>query len=117
MPIIDLSLFEKYKDAVKEFSYFYLDFSRGCPFRCKFCTNSTDYIQSYKMVRIKTIKKCIEELNVIKNTKWLKIDNLYISDPVFLPNKKKREEFYEELNKIFKEEGGLPFEIQIYERV
>ncbi|MHA1490786.1 MAG: B12-binding domain-containing radical SAM protein [Promethearchaeota archaeon] len=117
LPIIDLKLFEKYKTAINNTNKLYLDFSRGCMYRCKFCTNSENYINSYKIVRLKSIKKCIEELKVIKNTKWLSIKNLHIVDMIFIPKKSKREQFFYELEKIFEKEGSLPFKIQIYERI
>jgi len=117
LPPIELSLFKKYKDAFKKYPNFYIDFSRGCLFRCKICPTSEDYFDSYKHVRYKSIKKCIQELKIIRDTSWLSIYNVYIVDLTFLPSKKRRKSFYNELEEIYNNEGELPFNLYINERV
>ncbi len=117
IPIIDLSLYEKYKNIIKKNNRIFLEFTRGCIFRCNFCPNSESFLDGYKTLRVKPVKKCIEELNVIKNTKWLSVKQVEISDMIFLPKKSLREQFFKELERIYQEEGGLPFQLRIETRV
>lgn len=110
LPIIDLSLIKKYKSVINAI---YIDFTRGCPYNCKFCPNSKDLIKSYKIPRRKSIKRCIEELDIIKDTKWLSITAVSIIDMIFFVNRNYRNEFFEELDKI----GRYPFKIFVSDRV
>lgn len=117
VPIIDFNLYKKYRKDIAEFGQINIDFSRGCPFRCKICTNSTDLMPCYKNVRIKSIDRCIEELKTIRETKWLHFNTLYLSDMIFLPRRSYREEFYEKFKALKKDEIGFPYQIMINERV
>jgi len=117
LPIINLKLYKKYKKVFKTTGRFYIDFSRGCFYKCNFCTNSANYINCYKKVRVKSIKKCIEELKIIQRTKWLHIKDLYITDMIFLPKKKLRKEFFEKLEFMHKKGKSLPFDFVVSERV
>ncbi|MBD3212317.1 MAG: hypothetical protein GF311_06895 [Candidatus Lokiarchaeota archaeon] len=117
LPIINPNLFKKYQEALKIHDNFYLDFSRGCLFRCNLCPTSEDQMKSYKHVRYKSIERCIKELKVIRDTKWLKIKSVYIVDLTFLPKKSKRMQFYEKLNDLISSEGPLPFNLYINERI
>jgi len=110
LPIIDLSLLKKYRSMIHAI---YIDLTRGCPYRCKFCPNSKDLIKSYKIPRKKSIKRCIEELDAIKNTEWLSINAVSIIDMIFFVNRRHRDQFFEELEKI----GRYPFKIVISDRV
>jgi radical SAM superfamily enzyme YgiQ (UPF0313 family) len=116
LPLLNLSLYEKYKEAFKIDKNFNIDFSRGCFFRCHLCPTSEDYMESYKCVRFKSIDKCIQELKIIRDTPWLKVDTIYIVDLTFLPKRNERRKFYEKLNIVFRDEGKLPFKIFINER-
>ncbi len=117
LPIIDLRLLKKYRKILKKYNNLWIDFSRGCIFKCKFCINSENYVNCYKKVRTKSVKKCIEELKVLKNCKWLSIKNVFISDMIFLPKKSLRTQFFEELKKIINQEGSFPFQITIMDRI
>ncbi len=116
-PIIDYSLFRKYKENLKEFGQINIDFSRGCPFTCKICTNSTDLMPCYKKVRFKSIDRCIEELKAIRETDWLQFNILYISDMIFLPRKSYRMEFYRKFKEFKNDEKGFPYQILVNERI
>ncbi len=83
LPLIDLDLFKKYKEVINKRGEFYINFNRGCPFRCKFCPTSENYMISYQMVRSKSLEKIIAELKIIINTKWLSIKKLKINDAIF----------------------------------
>ncbi|MFX1596638.1 MAG: B12-binding domain-containing radical SAM protein, partial [Promethearchaeota archaeon] len=117
LPLIDLSLLKRYKEKLKG-RRLNIDFGRGCMFRCKICipTNGTE-LPFHKNVRFRSIDKCIEELIVIRNTKWLKTNNIFISDPVFFPKRSLRNEFYEKFRNFIKNEGKYPYTIGIYDRV
>lgn len=117
VPLIDLSLFERYKDKLKG-KRLNIDFGRRCMFTCNLCPPiSGKELPCHKIVRIKSINRCIEELRIIKDTKWLETDSIFISDPVFFPKRKLRNEFYEKFRNFIKEEGKFPFSITIYDRV
>ena len=121
LPIIDFTLFDKYrlknKEKVYNFSSFALDLSRGCPFRCKFCYNSGKALQHYKKIRTKSIEKCLRELKILKSTKWLNLKELFITDMIFLPKRSKRELFFKTLEQIFQEDGRLPFKLFVMDRI
>ncbi|TXT64048.1 MAG: hypothetical protein BAJALOKI3v1_270030 [Promethearchaeota archaeon] len=117
IPIINPELYEKYRETLKIHDNFYLDFSRGCLFRCNICPTSQDHMKSYKKVRYKSIDRCIEELKVIRDTKWLEVKSVYIVDLTFLPKRSKRKEFYLKLNNSINSEGPLPFNLYLNERI
>ena len=120
LPIIDFKLFKKYKHIInqnKMFSYFSLDFSRGCPFQCRFCYNSGNLLNSCKRVRVKSIAKSMKELEVIKNTKWLNINELFITDMIFLPKRSKRDLFFKEMNALAENKEFFPFKILTMNRI
>ncbi|MHA1724232.1 MAG: B12-binding domain-containing radical SAM protein [Promethearchaeota archaeon] len=116
-PIIDFSLYKKYSDIINEYGQINIDFSRGCPFNCKICTNSTDLMPCYKKVRFKSIKRCIEELKALRDIKWFKFNTLYITDMIFLPRKSYRKEFYQKFKEFKNEQNGFPQQIIINERI
>jgi len=117
LPPIDLSLLKRYKDKLKG-RRLNIDFGRGCMFRCKICIPSTGTeLPFYKNVRFKSVDKCIEELRIIRDTKWLETNAIAISDPVFFPKRSIRDEFYEKFGKFIENEGNFPYSITIYDRV
>ncbi len=71
----------------------------------------------YRKVRVKSSEKCIKELKAIKETDWLPITRLYISDMIFLPKKSARRKFFKKLGKMVEKEGGLSFYITVSDRV
>jgi radical SAM superfamily enzyme YgiQ (UPF0313 family) len=117
IPIINFNLFKKYKHIFDIHKKVYLEFSRGCSFRCKFCPCSTNNIIGYKTVRVKSPTRSLDELRAIKNTDWLSINEVVISDMIFLPKISLRKEFFKELENIYQKEGGFPFRISIVTRV
>ncbi|TFF98891.1 MAG: radical SAM protein [Promethearchaeota archaeon] len=112
IPIIDYSLYKKYKANINKSEKVYLEFSRGCAFNCHFCPVSGNIVKSYKNVRYKSIEKCIEELKVIRDTEWLKPKHVIIVDPTFLPKKEFRDSFLDALSKI-----EYPFHLAVNERI
>ena len=114
LPPIDLTLIENYRNKINFLNNFYIDFTRGCPFRCKTCPSKKS-IRSYKLVRFKSIDKCLEEIEIIQNT--FSIENLVIVDPIFFPDSKKRKEFYRGLNRKFANKGNLKLKLHINDRI
>ncbi|MFW9820481.1 MAG: B12-binding domain-containing radical SAM protein [Candidatus Thorarchaeota archaeon] len=117
LPLIDLSLLKRYREKLKG-KRLNIDFGRGCMFQCKICIPSTGMdLAFHKHVRFKSVDKCIEELEIIKDTKWLEINAIAISDPIFFPKRKLRTEFYEKFRNFIKIKGKYPYTIAIYDRV
>ena len=117
LPIIDLTLYKKYKDVINKNDKIFIEFSRGCFFKCKFCPDSSNLFIGYRCVRLKSAKKCIEELKAINRTEWLFVHQIEISDHIFLPKKSVREQFFRDLQIYFNEEGAFPFQIMVENRV
>lgn len=117
LPLIDLNLFKKYKNAINQKGEFYLSFNRGCLYRCKFCSSSkTSKMKSYRNVRLKSVDKCISEIKKIINTKWLKLEKLMINDPILFPQRSQKELFLKELEKLLIQ-NHIPFRIYIHDRM
>ncbi|MHA1670462.1 MAG: B12-binding domain-containing radical SAM protein [Promethearchaeota archaeon] len=117
LPVIDLSLYEKYKEHINQTRSIHIDFCRGCPHRCLFCTNSTDYMKCYRNVRLKSVDKCFEELDAIYNTEWLSITTIFIIDPIFFPNRKLRNKFFEKLILFRENHFGFPWKVVVLDRI
>ncbi|TFF99165.1 MAG: hypothetical protein EU542_09295 [Promethearchaeota archaeon] len=119
IPLIDLSLFKKYRHIFEKKGEFYINFSRGCLYTCKFCSSSIDSrMESYRKVRIKSVEKCIAELKIILNTGWLSnLKKVMIDDAVFFPKRSQREKFFKELDKIYREYDDIPFQLFIHDRM
>lgn len=116
LPLLNLSLFEDYREKYKGIGLQF-DFARGCPFRCKFCINSNDKIQCYRAIRTKSVDKCVKELQIIKESKF-KFKTIKISDPLFLPKRTMRTQFFNELDKCYGNGKRFPFKlIEINERM
>jgi radical SAM superfamily enzyme YgiQ (UPF0313 family) len=64
--------------------------SRGCPFKCEFCTVGAYFGTKY---RYKTIEKSIEEIKVIKKL-WPKDTFIMISDDDITANKKRAKNLF-----------------------
>lgn len=117
LPLIDFGLYQKYAKNIEKVDRIVIDFMRGCPFRCNICSNGADFLPCYKNVRYKQIDKCIEEIKGLIELDWLKVKNLWITDPTFFPKRRFREEFFEKLWKVKVEYGELPFRFLVWDRV
>ncbi|TFG24922.1 MAG: radical SAM protein [Promethearchaeota archaeon] len=114
LPPLNLELYKKYKNAIKGIGSFYIRFTRGCAFRCKFCLPSENYSKACKKVRSRSIENCIADLKSIINTDWLKIRQLHIIDSMFFPKRSMRDRFFEELEKLSEK---INFRINVFDRV
>ena len=119
LPLIDINLFRKYEEIINSKEEFYILFTRGCLFRCKFCPPSENYMESYKMVRYKSVDKCISEIKKIINTEWLSqnLKTLMIMDNVLFPKKSQRALFFKELEKINKKKRRPSLKIYTLDRI
>ncbi|MBY9007572.1 MAG: cobalamin-dependent protein [Candidatus Lokiarchaeota archaeon] len=113
IPLINFNLYKKYSDSINKL---YIDFSRGCIFRCNYCGTSGT-TQCYKKVRIKSVERCINEIEIIKNSPWISIDQIHITDMFFLPKRSKREMFFKELKKLKRKYPKKSLKIIIYDRI
>lgn len=110
LPILDMSLINKYKEYYFKGEALYIDFSRGCPYSCYFCINSS--IQSdYKVIRTKSLEKCLKELEVIIKEGY---ERIHICDAIFLSKKNLRTQFFEELEYL---DSPLPPRISVSDRI
>ena len=117
LPLIDLSLFMKYKNIINKLGEFYLSFNRGCLYRCKFCSSSlSSPMESYRKLRFKSVDKCIAEIKRILDTKWLKITKLVINDAILFPKRSLKDRFFRELEKLNKV-NDFPFRIYVHDRM
>lgn len=71
--------------------------SRGCPYKCTFCSNPLIWKmnKSYKPIRYRTIESVIKEIVFLREN--YQIDSFYIMDDTFCIDKKRVEEFCSEL--------------------
>lgn len=71
--------------------------SRGCPYRCTFCSTSLVWKMNkgYKPIRYRPIKSVVEEIKFLRDNYF--IDSFYIMDDTFCIDKKRVEEFCSEL--------------------
>ncbi len=119
IPLIDLSIFKKYENIIRNIKdlKLWIDFSRGCPFKCSFCLNSGDSFPCYKAIRIKSVNKCIEEIRAIKTYDWIPIKSVCFSDLIFLPKRSVKNQFFSEMKDLIRKEGELPFELSVMDRI
>ena len=112
LPEIDFQLINKYKRSYLDGETMFLDFSRGCPYSCHFCANSS-IPKEIKFIRMKSIDNSIRELGKCLEEGWKKIQ---ISDPIFLVRRRSREKFFEHLRN-FPYNFEYPRQIFIYDRI
>ena len=117
VPVIDLSLYEKYQKIINKLGFINIDFCRGCMFRCSFCVNSTDFMRCYKNVRFKDVDLCFEEIKAINETEWLSIKEIHIMDPIFFPNRKYKNQFYIKLRQFRETNKDISYNFRVFDRI
>ncbi len=83
--------------------------SRGCPFRCSYCCNSTILNKTYKekkYCRQRNIDNIIEELKIIKN-KFASCKSIWFNEADFLHGKD--QDVIDEFSMKYKKEIDIPF--------
>ncbi len=87
--------------------------TRGCPYACTFCCNST-WLKIYRgkghWVRKRSIEKIIDELSYMKS-KFKTINSISIIDDTFFV---RTEQEFEDFAKLYREKIALPFEINTH---
>jgi len=84
--------------------------SRGCPFKCWFCTNETiDEIYKRRALRRRSVGNVIDELVQVKS-KLENVEIISFQDDIFTVNQKWIEEFVPQ----YKKKIGLPFIAQTH---
>jgi radical SAM superfamily enzyme YgiQ (UPF0313 family) len=96
LPILDMSLINKYKEYYFKGEALYIDFSRGCPYSCYFCINSSIQADN-KYIRTKSIEKCLKELKILIREGYKKI---HICDAIFLSKRGLRAQFFKKLKHL-----------------
>lgn len=99
MPAWDLIDPRTYKEApqggfLKEYPYAPMTTSRGCPFRCSYCTV---HIVNGRRIRVRSIAHVIEEIKMLKEKYGVK--EIHILDDAFTAVKKRVVEFCDSLIK------------------
>jgi len=102
IPAWDLIDPRTYKEApqggfLKEYPYAPISTSRGCPFRCSYCTV---HIVSGRNIRVRSVQHVIEEIKMLKEKYDVK--EIHILDDAFTASKQRVVEFCDSLikNKI-----------------
>ncbi len=71
-------------DLIDQRQYLYtniLTASRGCPFRCDFCYNSSDYVHG--LYRNRPIENVVAEIRQLKSRQVMFVDDNFIGDPAW----------------------------------
>lgn len=118
LPLLDLGLLEKYASVLKDKKcLFHLDMTRGCPFECSFCSNSECSTKSRKRIRYKTLDKCIHELEYLMDFQMGKGKRIFLFDPLFLPKRSLRREFYNLLKNLRNKKSRQDIDLVIFDRI
>ncbi|KKK44162.1 hypothetical protein LCGC14_1091890 [marine sediment metagenome] len=117
VPLIDLSLYEKYKTQIINDKYFNIEASRSCPYGCTFCWSSLKDVKCYNIYRTKASELYLQELCILKKGGWLD-SNIVINtgDPIFFPMRRRREKLFEKLN-LMKKNLDFTNSIAIFDRI
>ncbi len=85
-------------------------FSRGCPYRCSYCSNhavARIYGKKHNQTRFKSPESCIQEIEDVITRYGELVKTVYIMDEIFGVNRKWRQEFCQK----YKERIGKRFVI------
>lgn len=106
LPFPDRDLFEMQAIIDSDFKTALFMFSRGCPYKCSFCSNHVlRKKQTGKYVRFRSVQSCLTEIRDV--VKKYDVKALYFNDDCFTVSK----EFVREFCDAYKAEFKLPFDI------
>lgn len=106
LPFSDVGLFDYQSIIDSDFHTALLMFSRGCPYKCTFCSNhALREKQTGAYVRFRSVPSCLAEIREV--TGRYKVKALYFNDDCFTVHRKWVAEFCE----AYKAEFDLPFDI------
>lgn len=92
-----------FKENIVKNKAAYLITSRGCPYRCKFCTSSVHW---GRMMRQRSVKNVIKEIKLIKK-EFPYVKKIYFNDDEFILNEKWVKNF---CNSFLKEKINLEWD-------
>jgi len=106
LPFPDRELFD-YQEIIRtDFDLALFMFSRGCPYRCTFCSNhALREKQEGPYVRFRSVANCMEEIRQV--TTRYKAGALYFNDDCFTA----KQDWMKEFCSTYKKEFTLPFDI------
>lgn len=116
VPLLDLSLYEKYKLQISNESDMCIESNRGCPYKCSYCIPSVKDLGFYNKYRIKPIPLFFKEVKYLKEENWLTTNILNLGDPLFYPIRKMREQFFDQLA-LLKKDIGFENIMALFDRV
>ena len=106
LPFPDRGLFDYQSIVDSDFGTALFMFSRGCPYKCTFCSNhALRQIQEGRYVRFRSRENCMEEIESVLTNYDVNI--LYFNDDVFTLNREFVLDFCDEYKKRF----NLPFHV------
>ncbi len=106
LPFADVDLFDYQAIIDSDFNTALLMFSRGCPFKCTFCSNhALREKQCGVYVRFRSPASCLEEIRGVVGR--YRVKALYFNDDCFTANRK----FVTEFCRAYPAEFKLPFDI------
>ncbi|OGV84738.1 MAG: hypothetical protein A2340_04230 [Lentisphaerae bacterium RIFOXYB12_FULL_60_10] len=106
LPFPDRELFDYQSIIQTDFDTALFMFSRGCPYRCTFCSNhALREKQSGPYVRFRSVPNCLEEIRQV--IARYRVNALYFNDDCFTA----RRSWMEEFCAAYRREFSLPFDI------
>lgn len=106
LPFPDRELFDTQAIIDSDFKTVLFMFSRGCPYKCTFCSNhALRKKQDGTYVRFRSVESCLQEIRKVTNK--YDVDALYFNDDCFTVSK----DFVKEFCKRYKTEFKYPFDI------
>ncbi|MEI7436309.1 MAG: radical SAM protein [bacterium] len=106
MPFCDRELFDYQQIIATDFHTALFMFSRGCPYKCTFCSNHALRLkQSGPYVRFRSVESCLREIREVTNR--YRVEALYFNDDCFTAQRHFVAQFCEAYRREFK----FPFDI------
>lgn len=106
LPFPDRDLFDTQAIIDSDFKTLLFMFSRGCPYKCTFCSNhALRKKQEGTYVRFRSVDSCIQEIR--ETTSRFQAEILYFNDDCFTVSK----DFVKEFCEKYKAEFNYPFDI------
>ena len=106
LPSPDREIFDYQEIIDSDFDTALFMFSRGCPYKCTFCSNhALRKKQSGKYIRFRSVDSCLQEIREVVSKYTVKV--LYFNDDCFTAKR----DFVKEFCLKYPKEFSLPFDI------